>query len=440
MRRWLTLAARLYPRAWRERYGAEFDALMEDVRPDWRELANVVRGALVMHLTNGIAWWKLAAITAAAGAAIGGVAVLSMPGRYVSSATVRYSGDPTRLSDTVQEAMSRKALSEIIQDPAFDLYRDQRNHESMEDVVRTMARDILVRKNVDQTYSIVYAGSDPVKAQAVVNRLVTRVRDRIEGENHARAVQWEVWQRRVGATDPPPSSHQSAQWTILSSPRTGVASARPWPPFAMAGFAAGALLGLVMFALVRRPRWTMTTLACAAGGCLIALGVSLLVPEWYRSSAMLRVDAPLDPARWYGANPPTRADRVSQVLRESFGGDPRGRNNVTFRMVDGESGTFEMAFEDHNPHVAQAGVQELVTRISDRITADEHRRVQASGDDVRVMAELGIGERLVSVDPPTLPQAPLRPARRTLLAIGWGLGLIAGLVVGRHVSDLKVVQ
>jgi hypothetical protein len=42
MRAWIALAAKLYPRRWRERYGAEFDALMEDVEPDGRELANVL--------------------------------------------------------------------------------------------------------------------------------------------------------------------------------------------------------------------------------------------------------------------------------------------------------------------------------------------------------------------------------------------------------------
>ena len=33
MRRWILLAANLYPRAWRVRYGEEFQALLEDVDP-----------------------------------------------------------------------------------------------------------------------------------------------------------------------------------------------------------------------------------------------------------------------------------------------------------------------------------------------------------------------------------------------------------------------
>jgi hypothetical protein len=30
MRRWISLAGKLHPRAWRERYGDEFDALLKD--------------------------------------------------------------------------------------------------------------------------------------------------------------------------------------------------------------------------------------------------------------------------------------------------------------------------------------------------------------------------------------------------------------------------
>jgi hypothetical protein len=36
MRRWMRIIARLYPAGWRARYGDEFDALLEDVRPGGR--------------------------------------------------------------------------------------------------------------------------------------------------------------------------------------------------------------------------------------------------------------------------------------------------------------------------------------------------------------------------------------------------------------------
>ena len=50
MRNLIRFAAWLYPRRWRERYGVEFDALLDDARPGWRELANVLKGALAIQI------------------------------------------------------------------------------------------------------------------------------------------------------------------------------------------------------------------------------------------------------------------------------------------------------------------------------------------------------------------------------------------------------
>ncbi len=46
MRTLIRWAARLYPEAWRERYAAEFDALLEDISPSFRDLLDVLGGAL----------------------------------------------------------------------------------------------------------------------------------------------------------------------------------------------------------------------------------------------------------------------------------------------------------------------------------------------------------------------------------------------------------
>ncbi len=48
MRKLIHLAARLYPRQWRARYGPEFDALLEDVNPRFGDLLNIVKGAMFM--------------------------------------------------------------------------------------------------------------------------------------------------------------------------------------------------------------------------------------------------------------------------------------------------------------------------------------------------------------------------------------------------------
>jgi len=46
----LPLISRWYPRAWRERYGREFAALLEDLRPQWSDVLDIVKEGLTMRL------------------------------------------------------------------------------------------------------------------------------------------------------------------------------------------------------------------------------------------------------------------------------------------------------------------------------------------------------------------------------------------------------
>ena len=52
MRRLVRWTTRLYPRRWRKRYGAELDALLDDVDLRWRDIASVVQAAVAMRLTS----------------------------------------------------------------------------------------------------------------------------------------------------------------------------------------------------------------------------------------------------------------------------------------------------------------------------------------------------------------------------------------------------
>ena len=45
-------AAWLYPKRWRERYGDEFAALIEDSRPDFRSFVDVLKGAVKMQFSR----------------------------------------------------------------------------------------------------------------------------------------------------------------------------------------------------------------------------------------------------------------------------------------------------------------------------------------------------------------------------------------------------
>lgn len=54
MRTIIRWAARFYPPAWRNRYAAEFDALLDDISPSFRDVCDVLGDALRARLTAGI--------------------------------------------------------------------------------------------------------------------------------------------------------------------------------------------------------------------------------------------------------------------------------------------------------------------------------------------------------------------------------------------------
>ncbi len=75
---------RLYPSWWRHRYSCEFEALLEDVQPGWRELSDVVRGALTMQIKTPVT-----VVCALAVAIAGGLVAMRTPDVFASSATIR---------------------------------------------------------------------------------------------------------------------------------------------------------------------------------------------------------------------------------------------------------------------------------------------------------------------------------------------------------------
>jgi capsular polysaccharide biosynthesis protein len=85
MKRLLRLAARLYPRTWRDRYGEELEALIDDMTPRWRNLFDIARGAFIMQISR----LALVPVAIAAAGAIAGAAVsLALSPVYVSSSQI----------------------------------------------------------------------------------------------------------------------------------------------------------------------------------------------------------------------------------------------------------------------------------------------------------------------------------------------------------------
>ncbi|MGA2772023.1 MAG: hypothetical protein ABSG26_14510 [Bryobacteraceae bacterium] len=243
MRKLIRWTARLYPAVWRERYGGELDALIEDIQPQWEDLFNVLLGALRMQVTTWNSLKVVAAVTLA-GALLAGVFALLTQERYVSTAVMRFAsyghadsdrqGALDQLVKLQQKVLSRKSLAEIITQPALDLYPEDRKRIPLEDVVENMRNKALriqvapVQNGGVLAFVISCEYPDKLKAQAVVRELVTKFYR-----------QWVATQMAHGPSGP-------EQLEVLDPPSL---PQRPFfpnrPMIVAAGLLGGAVLGLL---------------------------------------------------------------------------------------------------------------------------------------------------------------------------------------------------
>jgi len=178
-----------------------------------------------------------------------GLASFALPDHYVSTGILRTArvdasglpvsgADPEHLQRVNVKVLSRNALAELIQRPALDLYRRERQRRPLEEIVQEMRRSIRVYPaNVSRSaFAISYEYPDRYKAQAVVRELMAKfleanVAAQVNAPGRPGGIAMEV-------LDPasPPST--------ASSPNRA--------QIACAGFVAGLPLGLLIAFLRRR--------------------------------------------------------------------------------------------------------------------------------------------------------------------------------------------
>jgi capsular polysaccharide biosynthesis protein len=241
MRRLMRFAVKLYPAAWRARYGQEFEALLEDTGPVGRDMWNVMGGALKMQM---VTWssWKLVPALGVAGAIAMGVASLMIQTEYVSSGVMRVTpmkipeGEtPGRATAQHVDAMRSKVLSRaslltII--AGENLYPRERAKTTLEDTVDQMRRDVQFwpvseHGGYSAAFELSFRYPDPYKAQRVTRQLISQMVDanilvmmEAKGEHSA----------QVEVLDP------------ASLPRQAILPNRP--VMIVVGLTAGLLLGL----------------------------------------------------------------------------------------------------------------------------------------------------------------------------------------------------
>jgi hypothetical protein len=359
---------------------------------------------------------KYALAGGAAAAILAGFASFAIPDRYVAAATMRAyvqnayglavpntSGAlPGRLIEIQQQVLSRGSLAEMIQRPALDLYRKERQRQPLDEVVEGMRRDIRVQRvdGAPVAFRLSFEYPDRFKASSEVRELV------------AQFIECNIMlERRAGRQD----SHAPGVFlmTVVKAPEVPQSPISP-DHFGIAGmgFAAGVPLGLLIAFLRRRPpaeAWTALRFAAIAGAMGAAIGaiIAFAIPDHYVSTAVLRAKSPVS-AQWIRelTGEALKAENLSAAARRRLRIQPLDQG------VDGNPVSLSISYESADPHEAHETVQSLVSRFVEPTKAFHPPGAEPTSLEV---LDAACTSQIASF-PPRLPLA--------------GGGLIAGVILG----------
>jgi hypothetical protein len=164
--RWLIhFIARLYPRFWRARYGAEYAALLEEIKPSAGAALNILTGAIAMQMRT---WsrWRILAASAAFSVMVSVAVYLASPKLYHGVVALNFPGrvDAPEGSDTVYQ-LGRTDLANII--ATEHLYERERTRRPFDDVIDEMRKRVAIETN-GPSFSIAFDDTNPHVAQKVV--------------------------------------------------------------------------------------------------------------------------------------------------------------------------------------------------------------------------------------------------------------------------------
>ena len=136
--------------------------------------------------------------------------------------------------------------------------------------------------------------------------------------------------------------------------------------------------------------------AFAVAGGLLACTASLLIPQRYTSTAVMRFTA-------------SSATAVPAAL-------------------DMQESTFTISFTYPDPQKARAGARAVVAAFVEEFVREKRDAISHMSAKAIGIEERKAGENLELLNAATLPERPTGPGRRTIAAAGLGGGLLLGLL------------
>ena len=304
MKRLMMLAALVYPRSWRQRYGEAFDALIEDSPATWGNAFNIVAKGFEMQLTsrNALTFCVAAGLTL-------GLAywVLRDPG-YAVQTSINVKGETVK---TVTTALTRRSLSELIAE--LKLYPDELRRKPVEAIIEDMRGDIRISRitsSPGNRVEVAFRYPDRALAEQTVVRLVSML-----GE-------------------------QTAPVSASTAPR-GPA----YLPLLL-----GALAGLAV-SLFFTPKGRRVFLHGAAGAAAGA-ALAYVIPGPYRSDALVSAEA-FDPA----------PVAFESIRLSKPGADSEWAKHLRITTTYPGSQRFVIDYKDSDPLTAQRTLAHATTAI-----------------------------------------------------------------------------
>lgn len=165
MNRLLRWTLRLYPRSWRDRYGAELEALLEDKGATYVDLPDLLRGALTLRLKTNAPLLLFAAAGLCLGLAMHSWAAPD----YRATVTGPHSGSTEAIQARAKDLMRNPSLHLFVQ--TYNLYREPRENHPLEEVLEQMRRDISIAKTSDNQVAVSFRYPDRLIAIDVARDL-----------------------------------------------------------------------------------------------------------------------------------------------------------------------------------------------------------------------------------------------------------------------------
>lgn len=181
MKHLLRLLIHIYPRRWRDRYGDEFDALIDDMEPRWADATNLLLNALETRSTTMKVWhWIAVGALAGFGAHLAGMYVY-IPAGYSSRAVVGVgAAGPTaekHVDSIAQRILSRRNVEELIR-----AYHLDTSGKTMDQAVQELSEQVRIEgfhsdDPAHSAFSIRVLSPNPQTAQKMSAELMTRFID-----------------------------------------------------------------------------------------------------------------------------------------------------------------------------------------------------------------------------------------------------------------------